>query len=153
MKIVIAGNSNSGKTTLYNTLTGQNAHVGNWHGVTVDALICQTKIKGEKFEIVDLPGLNSFDSYTMEEKISVDYLKKGDYDVIINVVEATHFDTSLTLTKDLLSINKPIVCVINMYDELVKRGGSICIDKLQDCGIKFLICNLTKRKLRKLLAS
>lgn len=146
MKIVIAGNSNSGKTTLYNTLTGQNAHVGNWHGVTVDALICQTKIKGEKFEIVDLPGLNSFDSYTMEEKISVDYLKKGDYDVIINVVEATHFDTSLTLTKDLLSINKPIVCVINMYDELVKRGGSICIDKLQDCGIKFLICNLTKRK-------
>lgn len=109
MKVVITGNSNSGKTTLFNGLTGSNARVGNWHGVTVDIVEGKFRVGKKTIEAVDLPGLSSFDAYTMEESASIKFLEEGDYDLIINVIEALRLDAALTLTKSLIKLNKPII--------------------------------------------
>lgn len=147
MKIVVTGNPNSGKTTLYNKLTGKNERVGNWHGVTVGIASSEIVISGEKCVIYDLPGLNSFKTLTLEEEKSAKFLKDGNYDLIINVIEAVRFDSSLRLLGDLISLNKPILCVINMYEDLVKRHGKIDFGLLNDSGnIRFLKCDLSKSK-------
>lgn len=144
MKIVITGNSNSGKTTLYNALTKETQHVGNWHGVTVD--VKNGVLKGDKtVSIYDLPGLNSFTPFTMEEKVSVDFLKKIDYDLIVNVIEAVRFEASLELTKSLIKLNKPIICLVNMDDDLKKLGGKIDYELANTQGLLFYKCNLTNK--------
>ena len=125
-RLLLVGNPNSGKTTLYNRMTGSRERVGNWHGVTVDARTAKTK---GGLELVDLPGLYSLSAYSPEEKIAVDELKKGD-DVIVNVVEAVNLPRALLLTRELALRGKRIIVVINMYKELTRRGGSIDIKRL-----------------------
>lgn len=145
MRIVITGNPNSGKTTLFNALTNKNARVGNWHGVTVSVLKGFFKCGKVRHEVFDLPGLTSFKPFTMEEKVSVDFLKEGEYDLIVNVIEAVRFDASIELTKMLLTLNKPIICIVNMTEDLIKFGGNLDFGKLKNFNITFYRCNLTKK--------
>ncbi len=102
LRAALAGNPNSGKTTLFNALTGASARVGNWPGVTIDKKTGYYKKLGEKIQIVDLPGLYSFNPYTIEEKIARDYILDEMADVIINIVDATNIERNLYLTTQLL---------------------------------------------------
>lgn len=157
MRIVITGNPNSGKTTLFNALTKMNARVGNWHGVTVSVLKGVFNHGGIRHEVFDLPGLSSLNAYTMEEKASLDFLKAGDYDLIVNVIEAVRFDAALELTKILVTLNKPLICVVNMTEDLIKSGGYLDFAGLNKSNIKFYRFNLSKKKqiksLKELFAS
>ena len=116
-KIILIGNPNTGKTTLLNTITKSAEHVGNWHGVTVTSIEKKFKFNGEEYTLVDLPGLYSLDVYSMEERISVDYLKNNLDAIVINICDANNIERNLLLTMELLELGiKPIVAV-NMAKE------------------------------------
>lgn len=134
MKIALAGNPNSGKTTMYNNLTGQNEKIGNWSGVTIDKkehLIKNTyKSDNEPIFIVDLPGAYSISPYTSEEAITSDYIKKENPNVIINIIDATNLNRSLFFTTQLLELGIPMVIALNKKDINEKKGTKINIDIL-----------------------
>ena len=132
MKIALAGNPNSGKTTLFNALTGSTARVGNWPGVTVDKKTGVYKKKGKRAEIVDLPGIYSLSPYTPEEIVARDYLLDGDADVVVNIVDATNLERNLYLTTQILETELPVVIALNMIDVVRKNGDKIDVDKLSD---------------------
>ncbi|MCI6797274.1 MAG: ferrous iron transport protein B [Succinatimonas sp.] len=119
----LIGNQNCGKTTLFNALTGANQYVGNWPGVTVDQVI--GKISKRDWDVVDLPGLYSLSPYSAEEIVSRNFLLSDDYDVIVNVVDATHLERSLSLTLEILPMGRPVVVALNMTDLLKDEGISI----------------------------
>ncbi len=120
MKFALAGNPNSGKTTLFNALTGSTAHVGNWPGVTVDKREGIYKKLSEPIEIVDLPGIYSLSPYSPEEVVSRNYLVDEKPDCIINVIDSTNIERNLYLTTQLLEVDVPIIVALNMTD-LVKN--------------------------------
>ena len=107
----LIGNPNSGKTTLFNSLTGSTAHVGNWPGVTVDKIEGKYKYKKENIEvnIVDLPGIYSLSPYTSEEVISRNYILEENPDCIINIIDATNFERNLYLTTQVIEMNVPVI--------------------------------------------
>ncbi|MBQ7369201.1 MAG: ferrous iron transport protein B, partial [Clostridia bacterium] len=131
MKFALAGNPNSGKTTLFNTLTGSTAHVGNWPGVTVDKREGVCKKGSEPVEIVDLPGIYSLSPYTPEEVIARNYLLDERPDCIINIVDATNLERNLYLTTQLLEVDIPVVVALNMTDVLEKNGDDIDEEELE----------------------
>ena len=122
MKFALAGNPNSGKTTLFNALTGATAHVGNWPGVTVEKKEGTYKKLAEKVQIVDLPGIYSLSPYTPEEVVSRNFILDEKPDCIINIVDATNLERNLYLTTQILEIDVPVVIALNMMD-LVKSSG------------------------------
>ena len=122
MKFALAGNPNSGKTTLFNALTGATAHVGNWPGVTVEKKEGTYKKLSEKVQIVDLPGIYSLSPYTPEEVVSRNFILDEKPDCIINIVDATNLERNLYLTTQILEIDVPVVIALNMMD-LVKSSG------------------------------
>ena len=126
----LAGNPNSGKTTLFNSLTGSTAHVGNWPGVTVDKREGTYKKLSEPIDIIDLPGIYSLSPYTSEEIVSRNYILDEKPDCVINVVDGTNLERNLYLTTQLLEIDVPVVVALNMSDVLRKRGNSIELDVL-----------------------
>lgn len=130
MKIVLAGNPNSGKTTLFNALTGQTAYVGNWPGVTVERKEGIYKSSGEAVTIIDLPGIYSLSPYTPEEVIARNYILSGEPDCIINIIDATNLERSLYLTTQLLETDIPVVLALNMMDAVVREGYSINEEEL-----------------------
>lgn len=130
IKVALAGNPNSGKTTLFNSLTGSSAHVGNWPGVTVDKREGSYKILEERIDIVDLPGIYSLSPYTPEEVVSRNYILDEKPDVVINVVDATNIERNLYLTTQLLEIDVPVVVALNMADLVRKSGDMIDINEL-----------------------
>ena len=124
MIFALAGNQNSGKTTLFNALTGSNQHVGNFPGVTVDQKTGE--IRGVKdASVVDLPGIYSIRPYTQEEIVSRDFILDGKPDGIINIVDATNIERNLYLTLQLLELRIPMVVALNMMDEVRENGGSV----------------------------
>lgn len=127
--VALMGNQNCGKTTLFNALTKSRQYVGNWPGVTVDKVV--GKSQEYDWKVVDLPGLYSLSAYSPEEIVTRDYLVKGEYDVILNVIDGSHLERSLSLTLELLTFNKPMVVAINMMDVVKKKGISISIEKLK----------------------
>lgn len=124
-KIALTGNPNSGKTTLFNSLTGSTAHVGNWPGVTVDKKEGVYKKLAEHVGIIDLPGIYSLSPYTDEEVIARNYILEEKPDCIINVVDATNLERNLYLTTQLMEIDAPMVVALNMIDALEKAGDKI----------------------------
>lgn len=131
MKFALAGNPNSGKTTLFNSLTGSTAHVGNWPGVTVDKREGVYKKLEEKVTIIDLPGIYSLSPYTPEEVVSRNFILEDEPDCIINIVDATNLERNLYLTTQLLEIDVPVVIALNMIDVVRKNGESINIKDIE----------------------
>ena len=135
MKIGLVGNQNSGKTTLFNYLTGMNAKIGNWPGVTIEKKT--GKIKGTKHEITDLPGIYSLSPYTTEEEVSRNFVFEEKPDVIINIVDSTSLERSLYLTTQLLELDCKVIVALNMADILSKKGLKINVEKLsKELGTK-----------------
>ncbi len=134
MRIALTGNPNSGKTTMYNALTGRNEKVGNWAGVTLEKKehpIKKMYAGGEQQIIaVDLPGAYSMSPFTGEESITSSYVRKEEPDVIINIVDATNLSRSLFFTTQLLELGIPLVVALNKSDINEKKGTKIDIEAL-----------------------
>ncbi len=136
VKIALAGNPNSGKTTLFNALTGSNQFVGNWPGVTVEKK--EGKLKSDKSVVItDLPGVYSLSPYTLEEVVSRNYLLNEKPDAILNIVDGTNLERNLYLTTQLAELSIPVVVAVNMADVIEKKGDKINCDKLaQKLGVE-----------------
>lgn len=137
IKIALAGNPNSGKTTLFNNLTGSRQRVGNWPGVTVEKK--EGTLKGHnEVTIQDLPGIYSLSPYSLEEVVSRNYLVKEKPDAILNIVDGTNIERNLYLTTQLLELGIPMVVAVNMMDLVERNGDKIDISKLSqelDCPV------------------
>ena len=131
IKIALAGNPNSGKTTLFNALTGSNQFVGNWPGVTVEKK--EGKLKGHKdVKLMDLPGIYSSSPYTLEEVVARNYLINEVPDAIINIVDGTNIERNLYLSTQIMELGIPVIMAVNMMDIVEKKGDKIHIDKLSE---------------------
>ena len=124
IKIALAGNPNSGKTTLFNALTGSNQYVGNWPGVTVEKK--DGVLEGSKDVIIqDLPGIYSLSPYSLEEKVSRKYLVEDNPNGILNIVDGTNIERNLYLSTQLAELGLPMVMAVNMMDVVKKNGDEI----------------------------
>ncbi len=132
IKVALAGNPNSGKTTLFNGLTGSTAHVGNWPGVTVDKKEGVYKKCAEPISVVDLPGIYSLSPYTPEEVIARNYIIDEKPDCVINIVDATNLERNLYLSTQIMEIDVPFVIALNMMDAVEKKGDRIDAAKLEE---------------------
>ena len=129
IKIALAGNPNTGKTTLFNALTGTNQYVGNWPGVTVEKK--EGGLKGHKdVSIMDLPGIYSLSPYTLEEVVSRNYLVQERPDAILNIIDGTNLERNLYLTTQLMELGIPVVVAVNMMDVVRKSGDKLDTQKL-----------------------
>ena len=138
IKIALAGNPNSGKTTLFNALTGSNQFVGNWPGVTVEKKEGKLK-KHEDVAIMDLPGIYSLSPYTLEEVVARNYLINERPDAILNIIDGTNLERNLYLTTQLTELGIPVVIAINMMDVVRKNGDKINVDELsRELGCKIM---------------
>ena len=145
--IALVGNPNSGKTTLFNALTGSNQHVGNWPGVTVEKKEGSIKYNGLQYNIVDLPGTYSLGAYSEDEMVARDFILKGNPDVVINVVDATNLERNLYLTTQLLEMGTKVIIALNMMDEAKTKMIDIDIENLSKrLGIPVVPIIASKRK-------
>ncbi|MGL5312346.1 MAG: ferrous iron transport protein B [Peptostreptococcaceae bacterium] len=127
INVALLGNPNVGKTTVFNLLTGSNQYVGNWPGVTIDK---KEGILDKDIKIIDLPGIYAMDTFSNEEKVAKNFLKEGDVDVIVNVLDASNLSRNLYLTTQLMEFNKPIILLVNMVDIAEAKGINIDMEKL-----------------------
>lgn len=132
VNIGFIGNPNCGKTTLFNAYTGANLKVANWPGVSVEKKEGSMQFHGHTFKLVDLPGIYSLTSYTMEEKVSQEYILSDDVDVIIDVADASALERNLYLTLQLIELGKPVVLALNMMDVVEERGMEIDMHRLPE---------------------
>ncbi|MBN1647804.1 MAG: Fe(2+) transporter permease subunit FeoB [Spirochaetales bacterium] len=145
--IAIAGNPNSGKTTLFNGLTGGKQQIGNWPGVTVEKKEGLLEYRGKTVSIVDLPGIYSLSADSEDEKVARDFLCSSSPDLIINVIDSTNIERNLYLTTQLIEIDVPLVIVLNMYDLALKKNIKIEIDHFQKhLGVPVLPVNAKNPK-------
>lgn len=126
------GNPNCGKTTLFNAYTGANLKVANWPGVTVEKKEGRTNYNGQEFRLIDLPGIYSLTSYTMEETVSRECIMSDEIDVLINVVDASSLERNLYLTLQLIELGKPVILALNMMDIVEERGMEIDLHRLPE---------------------
>ncbi|MEW6721512.1 MAG: ferrous iron transport protein B [Thermodesulfobacteriota bacterium] len=144
-RIAVAGNPNSGKSTLINFLAGTRLHVGNWPGVTVEKKEAVFERRGGRIALVDLPGTYSLSPYTQEEVIARDYLVRERPDVIVNVVDATNLERNLYLTVQLLELEIPVVVALNIHDEAERMGYRIDIKAMEQAlGVRIVPTVATK---------
>jgi len=144
--VAVAGNPNSGKSTLINAIAGTRLYVGNWPGVTVEKKSAMFEHEGRKIKLIDLPGTYSLSPYTQEEIIARDYLVKEKPDVIINVVDATNIERNLYLTVQLLELGIPLVIALNIYDEAEQKGYKINTKAMEEMlGVKVIPTVATKK--------
>ena len=132
LKVGFVGNPNCGKTTLFNAYTGANLKVANWPGVTVEKKEGAFKYHNLRFRLVDLPGIYSLTSYTMEEKLTRDFILASNVDVIINIVDASSLERNLYLTLQLIELGIPVVVALNMMDIVEERGMEIDLHRLPE---------------------
>ena len=144
-RFALIGNPNSGKTTLFNSLTGSSAHVGNWPGVTVDKKEGTYKKFKEEIAIIDLPGIYSLSPYTSEEVISRNFILNEKPDCIINIIDATNLERNLYLTTQLLEMDVPLIIALNMMD-VVKKNGDKIDEKLLEEKIGVPVVSISAQK-------
>ena len=132
INVAFIGNPNCGKTTLFNAYTGAKLKVANWPGVTVEKKEGQFEFEGQKMKLVDLPGIYSLTSYTMEEKLSRQYVLGDDVDIIIDVVDASSLERNLYLALQFIELGKPVVLALNMMDIVEERGMEIDLHRLPE---------------------
>jgi len=143
----LAGNPNCGKTTLFNSLTGSTAHVGNWPGVTVDKRDGTCKLGKEDVNIIDLPGIYSLSPYTPEEVISRQYIIDVKPDCVINIVDTTNLERNLYLTTQIMEMDVPVVVALNMMDVMEKNGEQVDIKELErQLGVPVVMISALKEK-------
>ncbi len=130
--LAIIGNPNSGKTTLFNRLTGSNQHVGNWPGVTVDRKTGHINYQGKRTDVVDLPGIYSLSPYTQEEIIAREFVLSDDLDGILNIVDATNLERNLYLTMQLIGLGLPMVVALNFIDDVEAQDIHIDCARLSE---------------------
>jgi ferrous iron transport protein B len=132
LTVAVAGNPNSGKSTLINAIAGSRLHVGNWPGVTVEKKEASFEHGGRKIRLVDLPGTYSLSPYSQEEIVARDYLAHERPDVVVNVVDATNLERNLYLTVQLLELGIPVVVALNIYDEAEAKGYRIDVGAIEE---------------------
>lgn len=132
INVAFVGNPNCGKTTLFNAYTGAKLKVANWPGVTVEKKEGALKYHNQNFKLVDLPGIYSLTSYTMEETLSRQYILEDEVDVIVNIVDASCLERNLYLTLQLIELGKPVVIALNMMDIVEERGMEIDMHRLPE---------------------
>lgn len=130
--IALAGNPNSGKTALFNALTGARQHVGNWPGVTVERKEGLASVDGASAVIIDLPGTYAFGSQALDESIARDFIVNHHPDIVINVVDTTHLERNLYLTLQILEMEVPVILALNMFDEAEAQNLEVHVDKLSE---------------------
>ena len=151
IKIVLAGNPNSGKTTLFNSLTGLKQKVGNYPGITVEKKSADININGYKSKIIDLPGIYSLYSKSIDEKVAQDVICNSfdnDYaDIVVVIADASNLRRSIFLLTQIIDLKIPVVLALNMIDIASKKGVIINIDQLSsDLGIKVVAINARKSR-------
>ena len=147
IRVGFIGNPNCGKTTLFNAYTGANLKVANWPGVTVEKVEGSMIFQGTRIQLVDLPGIYSLTSYTMEEKVSREYILSNDVDVIVDVADASALERNLYLTLQLIELGKPVVLAVNKMDIVQKRGMEIDMHRLPEMlGIPVIAVSARKRR-------
>ena len=132
LQIGFIGNPNRGKTTLFNAYTGAKLKVANWPGVTVEKKEGALKYHNHLYKLVDLPGIYSLTSYSIEEKVSRQYILSEDVEVIVDVADASNLERNLYLTLQLIEIGKPVVLALNMMDIVEERGMEIDLHRLPE---------------------
>ncbi|SCP98091.1 ferrous iron transport protein B [Anaerobium acetethylicum] len=147
IRVGFVGNPNCGKTTLFNAFTGAKLKVANWPGVTVEKKEGETEYKGTKIKLIDLPGIYSLTSYSIEEKVSRKCIMEDDVDVIVNIVDASSLERNLYLTTQLLELGKPLILALNMMDIVEERGMEIDLHRLPELlgGIPVVPVSARKR--------
>jgi len=128
--IALAGNPNSGKTTVFNNLTGAHQHVGNWPGVTVEKKEGSYHYQGYDVKVVDLPGVYSLTAYSLDEVIARNFIVDGKPEVVVDIVDASNLERNLYLTVQLIELETKLVVALNMIDLAKSRGYQIDIDRL-----------------------
>ena len=132
LNLAFIGNPNCGKTTLFNAYTGANLKVANWAGVTIEKKEEYFNYNDIEFKVTDLPGIYSLNSYSIEEKVSREYIEKGQADIIIDIIDASSLERNLYLALQLIETGQPIILALNMMDIVKKRGMRINIKKLEE---------------------
>ncbi len=147
IRVGFVGNPNCGKTTLFNAFTGANLKVANWPGVTVERVEGETWYKGQHLKLIDLPGIYSLTSYSIEEKVTRKCINDNEIDVIVNVVDASSLERNLYLTMQLLELRKPVILALNMMDIVEERGMEIDLHRLPEMlgGIPVVPVSARKR--------
>ncbi|AGF57672.1 ferrous iron transport protein B [Clostridium saccharoperbutylacetonicum] len=147
LNVAFVGNPNCGKTTLFNAYTGAKLKVANWPGVSVEKKEGSYKYQGNDFKLVDLPGIYSLTSYSMEEKVSRQYILDDEVDVVVDIADASSLERNLYLTLQLIELGKPVVLALNMMDIVEQRGMEIDLHRLPEMlGIPVVPVSARKKK-------
>ena len=133
ISIALAGNPNSGKTTVFNNLTGSRQHVGNYTGVTVEKKEGMVKYRGYEIKVIDLPGTYSLTAYSPDEVVARNVIIEEKPDVVVNIVDASNLERNLYLTTQLLELDVPIVLALNMYDTAEKPESKLIVNCFHNC--------------------